>query len=232
MPYTLMMVAREPQPGQCKTRLCPPLLPEESAEVYAAFLLDLMDRMALLCRRQGPGFQVGVAYSPEESRGYFAHHAPAGFVLMPQIGRDMGERLEGIARRCLRRGDQKVVIMSSDSPNLPAHLLTEAFDRLNEADAVLGPCEDGGYYLVGLRREAPDLFRHIAWSTEVVLAQTLERARVAGLSVALLDPWYDIDTAADLERLAGEMGNGSCECAKENRATAAALTRIIKAGRS
>lgn len=243
---TLMMVAKQPVPGRCKTRLCPPLQPAEAAELYQAFLTDLMQRLAHLAGAgptagcmAGPtgglaggiagglsgGLACGVAYTPESDPAYFQQHAPAVLEHMVQQGGDFGERLDSIARRCLERGDEQVVIMSSDSPNLPSDLLLSAFDRLRTADVVLGPAEDGGYYLIGLRAYTPQVFQNITWSTEVVLAQTLERAHAAGLVTALLPPWYDVDTVADLHRLAEDVLSDSG--AKANPATAAALARWV-----
>ena len=102
-------------------------------------------------------------------------------------------------------GHPKAIALDSDSPTLPAAHLLEAVAQLDRADLVVGPSEDGGYYLIGLKQSQPDLFREIAWSTERVASQTVARAQALGLSVALLPAWYDVDIPADLDRLRSEL---------------------------
>lgn len=194
----LVMVAKEPIPGRCKTRLCPPLDLSMAAALYECFLRNLTARLQGLVR---PGRSAGIAYTTESDPAYFGSRVPADFRLMAQEGPDLGTRLPAVARICLREPGDRVVILSSDSPTLPPAFLESAFDELERHDVVLGPCDDGGYYLVGLRAYTTAIFERITWSTERVLRETLERAETAGLSVGLLPAWYDIDTATDLERL-------------------------------
>jgi hypothetical protein len=105
----------------------------------------------------------------------------------------------------LRQADDRVVIIGSDSPTLPREHVTAAFERLRQADVVLGPATDGGYYLVGMRGRCWPIFEGIEWSTPTVLADTIDRVRQAGAKLALLPPWYDVDTAADLHLLRGHV---------------------------
>jgi glycosyltransferase A (GT-A) superfamily protein (DUF2064 family) len=102
-------------------------------------------------------------------------------------------------------GSQRAVIMDSDSPTLPATYLRRAFDNLADADVVLGPTRDGGYYLIGVKQPQPGLLREVQMSTPRVLADTLALAEANGLSVSLLPTWYDVDTIGDLHQLDGEM---------------------------
>jgi len=120
----------------------------------------------------------------------------------------LGERLVNIFADLLHEGFPRVVIMDSDSPTLPTAYVQEAFTLLGDPkhDAVFGPCSDGGYYLVGARTVHSELFENITWSTATVLTETLEQARLHGLSIALLPPWYDVDNGADLHKLAAELG--------------------------
>jgi glycosyltransferase A (GT-A) superfamily protein (DUF2064 family) len=97
------------------------------------------------------------------------------------------------------------VLCDSDSPTLPGRYIAEAFRRLDEADVVIGPCDDGGYYLIGMRRHTPRLFAGIPWSSARVTQRTVEAAGRLDLPVFLLEPWYDVDTAADLDRLCREV---------------------------
>ncbi len=101
--------------------------------------------------------------------------------------------------------DCRAVLIGTDSPTLPVEFVQQAFEMLHEVDCVLGPATDGGYYLIGLRRPAPALFDHVAWSGPNVLRQTVQRIATAGLTLGLLAPWYDIDTLADLQMLAGHI---------------------------
>jgi rSAM/selenodomain-associated transferase 1 len=217
------MVAKEPVPGICKTRLCPPLTASDATDLYHGFVTDLVGKLRDL---GAPGLTTGIAYTPDDALAYFEGEAP-GLLLLPQEGADLGERLCGIARRSLKQPCDMVVIMSSDSPTIPSHLLLSAFDRLRESDVVLGPCFDGGYYLIGLSTFSPQLFERITWSTDQVLLQTVDRAREAGLSVSLLPPWYDVDTVEDLTQLTIDaLGSES-----ETPATAAVLRRLLAQGR-
>jgi glycosyltransferase A (GT-A) superfamily protein (DUF2064 family) len=126
--------------------------------------------------------------------------------LLPQRGADLGVRLDNLLSDALANGATAAVVMDSDSPTLPPALVEEAFVRLDAGDdVVLGPCDDGGYYLIGLRSPQPRLTRDVTMSTATVLQDTLAIAAGLGLRVHLLPVWYDVDTAAELERLHGEL---------------------------
>ena len=199
MPNALIVVAKRPQSGQTKTRLTPPLTPEAAAQLYEAFLGDTLDLM-----RRVPDARRIIAYLPEGEEDYFRALAP-DFDLLAQKGNDLGERLDNALTYCLTSGFGKAVIMDSDSPTLPAECIADAFAALDAADLVLGPCDDGGYYLIGLKRPAPRLLREVQMSTPNVMSDTLALAESDGLTVHLLDTWYDVDTAAELERLEAEL---------------------------
>jgi hypothetical protein len=195
----LLVVAKRPAPGQTKTRLTPPLTPEQAAQLYESFLRDTL---ALI--RRVPDVYPILAYLPEGEEDYFRALAP-GFDLRPQVGADLGARLDHALTQCLSDGFAHAVIMDSDSPTLPAEYLAQAFDALDSADAVLGPCDDGGYYLIGLKRPAPRLLRAVPLSAPTVMRDTLARAAEENMSVAQLPPWYDVDTVAELARLRLEL---------------------------
>ena len=196
MDNALIVVAKEPVPGRTKTRLCPPLTPDSAAELYRCMLLDTF----ALVKKLG-GADHSLAYTPASARGYFARLSPNGFRLTPQRGANLGERLSNALEEHLELGYQRVVIMNSDGPTLPMACLEEAFSGLDRADVTLGPGHDGGYYLIGMKTHHPELFRGIDWSTERVIPQTLAICNGQGLSVHQLPEWYDVDVAADLERL-------------------------------
>ena len=114
----------------------------------------------------------------------------------------LGDRLIHAFSRAFANGMERAVIIGSDSPGLPLNYLEDAFDRLNSADVVLGPSQDGGYYLIGLSKSLhPEIFQNISWSTSLAFAQTLNAAKQIGLSAELLPEYFDIDTFHDLKKL-------------------------------
>jgi rSAM/selenodomain-associated transferase 1 len=202
-PDTLLVVAKQPAPGQTKTRLCPPLTPSQAAELYECFLRDTLDAM-----RKVPGVEPVIGYLPNDAQDYFHQLAP-DMSLIRQRGSSLGERLDGLLKQALTGGSRKAVVMDSDSPTLPVDYLSMAFEQLTETDVVLGPTTDGGYYLIGVKQPQPRLLRQVQMSTSHVLADTLALARASRLSVSLLPNWYDVDTIADLHRLESEIAEMS-----------------------
>jgi rSAM/selenodomain-associated transferase 1 len=197
---SLAIVAKQPAPGQTKTRLCPPLSGEEAAALYACFLADTLDIM-----RQAPAAQRTIAYLPTAAGDYFRQLAP-DMTLVTQRGEGLGERLDNLLTDVLASGATHAVVMDSDSPTLPPHYVAQAFAALDEgADVVLGPCLDGGYYLIGMKRPHPRLLREVTMSTPDVLRDTLAIAEGLGVRVTLLPAWYDVDTIAELQALQAEL---------------------------
>jgi len=196
MDALLIIFAKEPRPGQVKTRLCPPLSPEEAAALYQCFLLDVLEEMQSLT-----GVELALAYTPAEARDFFQKLGPPEIRLTPQTGGDLGERLTAACHGALAAGYSAVMVRNSDSPDLPGKLVLEARDLLlgGQSQVVLGPNPDGGYYLVGLTVPPGNLFQGMVWSTPRVLAETLARVRRLGLTVGILPSWADIDTLADLK---------------------------------
>ena len=184
--FTLSVFAKAPVPGRVKTRLRPALSGGQAARLAAAFVRDTLLKAAQL----GP--PVTVYYAGD--RALLVPLAPPNVRWAEQAGGDLGARMACVPAPCL--------ILGADSPHLPLSLLSAALAAVPLHDVVLGPAEDGGYFLIGLRAPQPALFDGIAWSTETVLAQTLARADALGLTVHQTPPWYDLDTPADLRRLA------------------------------
>ncbi len=195
----LIVMAKRPFPGRTKTRLTPFFSAQEAAALYNCFLLDALDQA-----RRIAGIKPYIAYAPadEETRRYFAELAP-DFGLIPQLGNTLGERLDFALSSCQGEGHGQVVAMNSDSPSLPVDYLALAFERLDDraTDVVLGPCDDGGYYLIGWKRPYPRLVREVQMSTSHVLADTLAMAEEESVHVALLPTWYDVDELPDLVRV-------------------------------
>ncbi len=201
MPHkALLVVAKQPAAGQTKTRLCPPLDGPTAAALYACFLRDTLAVM-----REVEGVRRAIAYLPEDAEGYFRTLAP-DMGLTPQRGAELGERLDNLLCDALADGAQQAVVMDSDSPSLPPAYVAQAFAALDgPADVVLGPCDDGGYYLIGLKQPQPRLLREVPMSTPTVVKDTLTLAAELGLRTALLPPWYDVDTVAELAQLQREL---------------------------
>lgn len=212
-PLAVAIMAKTPRPGAVKTRLCPPLSGAEAAELYRCFLLDKIEQVRAL-RNARPV----IAYTPEEGRAFF-EAAASDFLLLPQRGGDLGARLAGTFAALFAQGYAGALAIDSDTPTLPAEPLQQALDLLAgpAADVILGPCEDGGYYLIGLRRLHRELFEGIAWSTDRVLPETVRRAEALGLSVASLPAWLDIDTPEDLERLRDALARTQTELPRHTR---------------
>jgi rSAM/selenodomain-associated transferase 1 len=195
----IVIMAKEPAVGS-KTRLCPPLTLTEAAALYEALLCDTIALVAGL-----EDIQLAIAVSPPEGLRAVAGLCPPEALLLPVAGRDIGNCLAKVLGQLLDAGYCGAIALNSDGPTLPSTHLRAAVDRLAGSDVVLGPSDDGGYYLIGLKRAAPGLFQGIDWSTSRVTAQTLARAGLLGLDVALLSPWYDVDTPPDLARLRAEL---------------------------
>jgi rSAM/selenodomain-associated transferase 1 len=191
----VVVMAKVPRPGRVKTRIG---LPEEAASrVYQELLqavLTLVDRA-----RERMSFErvLAVALSPEDARADAERLAPRGWRLILQRGEDLGARIQAAAADA---GAPRVVVIGSDAPTLPSDRLLDAFAALERTEAVFGPTEDGGYYLVGLRGAQPALFAGIPWSSASVMAETRRAAAGAGIAMEELAPWYDVDRAEDLAR--------------------------------
>ena len=198
----LAVMAKAPRAGKVKTRLSPPLTLEQTAELNVQFLRDTAENLTTIAGSAGL-----ISYTPVGDEALFAGLLPETFALVPQRGDGFGDRLLAAAEDILAIGYGAVCLIDSDSPTVP----TAAFEQAVRALAapgdrvVLGPSNDGGYYLIGLKRAHRTPFEHIAWSTASVLEETLERCREAGLEVVLLPMWYDVDDAVTLDMLKAEL---------------------------
>ncbi|HVE89131.1 MAG TPA: TIGR04282 family arsenosugar biosynthesis glycosyltransferase [Burkholderiaceae bacterium] len=192
----LAVMGKQPERGKVKTRIAAALGDDRAVELY---LCTLQDTLALALSIADVTHALSYAPPTDSARRYFEHAAPQ-FALIPQQGFTLGERISGTLVSVLKRHSPGVVI-GSDSPDVPAQLITRAFDSLQTADVVLGPAHDGGYYLLGVRSMQPALFEGIDWSTAFVAQQTRQRAADAGLRVVDLPLWHDLDTVDDLRLL-------------------------------
>jgi rSAM/selenodomain-associated transferase 1 len=162
--------------------------------------------------RKVPGVQRAIGFLPENAWDYFKKLAP-DMGLVCQRGDSLGERLDNLLTEVLTNNSKQAVVMDSDSPTLPVDHISQAFEQLADADVVLGPTHDGGYYLIGMKQPQSHLLRQVQMSTSHVLKDTLALAESTGVVVSLLPAWYDVDTITDLHHLdheiAGMSANGN-----------------------
>ena len=201
----IAVMAKASAPGHTKTRLVPPLTFDEAAALNTAFVKDIADNLLLATRHAAiAGY---AAYAPPDSEGFFYRVLPPAIGLIDACLPTLGDCLFRTIQEIFGRGHGSAVVLNSDSPTLPTAFLIETADVLARPGerAVLGPSSDGGYYLLGLKTAHRRLFDEIAWSTERVAAQTLERAREIDLEVYMLPVWYDVDDIEGVRRLAEEL---------------------------
>jgi len=189
------LLAKAPVAGAVKTRLTPALSAEESASLHAAFVADVWKRFQEL---------EGVDCWLFSDRVHPWFEEIAAGRIRPQSEGDLGNRLLRCFEQLSAAGYDRIVIVGADSPTLPASYLRMSFQLLEQVDAVIGPSEDGGYYAVGCRKPHGEMFEGVEWSTERAFEQTEAAFDRAGLSMARLPVWYDVDRFEDLLRLVAE----------------------------
>ncbi len=199
------IMAKAPREGQVKTRLVPPLSAAEAAALSGAFIRDAADNV--LAAAHCAAIDGYVAYSPPGSAAEFAALLPETIRLLPPRRSGLGDSLFDAAEDLLGAGYGAACLINSDSPTLPPAVLVQAARALARPGdrVVLGPAADGGYYLIGVKQPHRRLFDEIAWSTELVFRQTVERAAELGLETVTLPVWYDVDDVASLRRLTDEL---------------------------
>jgi rSAM/selenodomain-associated transferase 1 len=227
----IAVMAKAPQPGRSKTRLVPPLTPEGAAAMSAAFLRDTTENIALAARDRP--IHGAIAYAPAGLEMLFHGHLAGGTGLiladgspaMPTGVHGFGRCLLHATQAMLDAGYGAACVLNSDGPTLPTAQLVRTADLLAATGdrAVLGPADDGGYYLLGVKQAHARLFADIAWSTDQVADQTRARAREIGLELVELETWYDIDDHAALHRLLADLDAGIGHAAP---ATAACCERL------
>jgi rSAM/selenodomain-associated transferase 1 len=218
----LAVMTKAPQAGRVKTRLVPPLTPEEAAELNKCFLRDTATAISSVCEEGKRDFKTeagashaeaatgarGIAvYTPIGAESDYNDILPADFSLLPQRGEKFGERLYFAVEDLFNCGFESVCLIDSDSPTVPAENFQQAVELLSMSEdrVVLGPSDDGGYYLIGVKKPHRHLFDQIDWSTERVLIQTMQRATKIGLELKLLPTGYDVDDGVSLQRLRNEL---------------------------
>jgi uncharacterized protein len=213
MSCAIAIMAKAPQPGHSKTRLVPPLSYQDAAALSTAFLRDITENLRLASEHVP--LAPYVAYAPAGSAALFDGMIAPGTRLlladgtpeMPARVTDFGRCLLHAVRGLFDLGYASVCVLNSDSPTLPTATLRRAVELLHMPGdrAVLGPADDGGYYLLGMKQVHAHLFADITWSTDAVAAQTRARAREARIPLVELPAWYDVDDAASLQRLRDDL---------------------------
>lgn len=186
------LFAKQPLPGQVKTRLTPPLSADQACQLYR---IALQETVALL---RSAGVTLVICYAGR--RDWFSAAFP-GLPLLAQVGDDLGARMSNAVQALFAAGGGPVLLAGSDSPDLPLALVEQVLVRLQETDVAVVPCHDGGYALVGMRRPTTEVFDGIPWSTSRVLEATRQRGRELGLTCHETACWDDLDELADLRRL-------------------------------
>src|SRR5262245_18391540 len=204
----IAVMAKASVARRTKTRLVPPLTFDQAAQCNTAFLRDIADNiLAASTKASIAGY---VAFGPPDARRFFEENVPREIVLIEASYPSLGDCLDHAIAQLLARGHRAAVVVNSDSPTLPTSLLVETAELLARPGerAVLGPALDGGYYLLGVKTRHPRLLEDIAWSTQRVTQQTLERAAELHLPVQMLPTWYDVDDVATLKMLLSELFDG------------------------
>lgn len=202
MPQPIVVVMmKAPRAGEVKTRLVPPLSESDAASLAICFARDT------ILNAQRATDDVLVAYTPAEARSDLEVILPSDLLWFAQAGDSLDQRLDSVAEHVSSLGFDPFIMLGADSPTLPTRFIQEALNALSsgEADICLGPTEDGGYYLVRLRRPTPGLFQNIHWSTPSTYEQTAANAARLSLRLHPLPSWYDIDTPDDLKHLHDEL---------------------------
>jgi uncharacterized protein len=191
--------AKQPLAGHAKTRLAQTTSPEWAQRVAQAFLEDSLDRFSRIQASRA------IVYAPATEATFFSQLAQGRYDLIPQCAGDLGQRLHHFFAEARRHGYSRIIAVGADSPTLPLDYVEQAFAALEANDVVIGPAHDGGYYLIGGGLQDLAMFDDIPWSSARVLEVTVERVQKASARLALLPPWYDVDTAADWAMLCDDV---------------------------
>lgn len=201
MTELLAIFARTPKLGSVKTRLSPPLTAEQALTLHRALVEDTLDHFGSIARPELS--KLLLLSEPLEDPGSLS--IPEGWTTTVQAPGGLGDKLANLFQSGFQRGVRRLVVLGSDSPTVPREVIHEAFDDLEHRKVVIGPAEDGGYYLLGCSEWIPELFQNIDWGTRAVLEQTMNIVKAKELPVSTLIPWYDIDRNEDLQKLRQEI---------------------------
>lgn len=207
MNNALILFTRVPIPGATKTRLIPFLTGEECAQVHSCFVKDIYEKAKTI---QADLF---VFYTPNDEKHLLKQLLGEEAIYLPQYGADLGEKMKNAIGVALRLGYEKVVLIGTDIPQIHPETLNNAFDSLNEKEIVIHPTFDGGYYLIGMKKEYDSIWKIERYGTNTVIYDTLQHMKTEKLSTAVGQMYYDVDDKDDLLHLYGDIQKGSvCNC--------------------
>lgn len=191
----ILFFVKYPTPGGVKTRLAEQIGPDAAAGLYRSFVADIIATLKSL------DADIKIVFAPPENKDQFQQWLGKNYSYIPQLGKDLGQRMKNAFPQAFREGFKNVIVIGSDSPDLPQEHLELAFTALDKSDAVVGPSSDGGYYLIGFTRDTflPEVFERISWSSDKVLEQTTNTLTRYSRSLHLLPQWHDVDTLPDLK---------------------------------
>lgn len=207
MDNALILFTRVPIPGKTKTRLMPFLSGEECAKIHTCFVKDIY------AKAKEVAADIFVFYTPKDEQMILKKELDDKAVFLPQYGDDLGERMKNAIGICLRMGYKKVILIGTDIPQIHPETLTDAFESLDSKDIVIHPTFDGGYYLIGMKREHESIWKIERYGTNTVIYDTLQHMRRERLSTAVGQMYYDVDDKEDLLHLYSDINKGSvCNC--------------------
>ena len=206
----LLLFVKLPIKGQVKTRLATRMDGDFEVELYKCFVEDIISLVDNL------NVHLELCFYPPHTRVNFSKWLGGQYCFTPQVGDNLGQRLKNAFDGAFKKQFSKVVVIGSDSPDLPAHYLTESFEALEAHDTVIGPANDGGYYLIGFSKEGfiPEVFDNISWSTDSVFEQSISILKQYRRKVYHLPLWHDVDTIEDLKSLVSRTRNTTFEKSK------------------
>ncbi len=206
----ILFFVKDPVRGRVKSRLAAELDDAIVLELYKNFVLDMLSTLTT------DAAQCLICVYPQSMMGNMREWLGAGYDYLPQEGNDLGERMKNSFIKAFSMGYERAILIGSDIPDLPRFLVTDAFRALETNDGTVGPARDGGYYLIGFRRDTcvRAVFDKIRWGGKTVLRSTLDRLQKSACSVHLLPPWSDVDTLSDVMALLQRNTSGACPCPK------------------
>lgn len=203
----LIIFTRVPIPGQTKTRLMPFLDGDQCARLHTCFLKDILQKV------QRVDATLFLFYTPRDEKDLLRDAVGDKITCLPQYGEDLGQKMKHAIGSVLRLGFEKVILMGSDIPHIHPETLNNAFDNLEQKDIVIHPTFDGGYYLIGMKREYESIWQIERYGTNTVIYDTLQHMKNEHLSTAVGQMYYDVDDKEDLCKLYSDMKKGAvCNC--------------------
>lgn len=190
----VLFFVKYPEKGQVKSRLSTEFDETLTVELYKKFVHDLL---AMLNKTD---FTTVICYHPKSTLDKFTMWLGSHYYYLPQKGENLGQRMKNSFIDAFANNFERAIIIGSDSPDLPLDYINQAFSSLKNHDVVIGPCSDGGYYLIGFTQNTflPNAFEEINWSTETVFSETMNTLSNNGLKIRILPKWSDVDTLSDL----------------------------------